>query len=55
MSVADNRVACDSDETLCDVETYEVKFDDNYVYHEEWFNLIHENQLIDELLFSEKR
>lgn len=43
------------EESLSNEETYEVKFDENYVSHEEWFNLMHENNLIGELLFGEKR
>ena len=54
MSVADNRVACDSQGTLYDAKTCAVKFDENYVSHEEWFNLMHEKHLIDELLFGER-
>lgn len=50
MSIADNRVVCDIKETLCD----EVKFNDNYVSHDESFNMMHEENLIDELLFGEK-
>jgi len=33
---------------------YEVKFDDNYVSHDEWLNMMHEKHLIDQLLFVEK-
>lgn len=54
MSFSDNRVACDSEEIPCDAKTYEVKFDDNYVSHDEWLNMMHEKHLIDELLFGEK-
>lgn len=54
ISVVDNRVACDSEEITCDAETYEVKFDDNYVSHEAWFNLMQEKHLINELLFGER-
>ena len=54
-SVTDNRVTCDSKETPCDAETYELKFDENYLSHEEWFNLMHIKHLIDEFLFGEKR
>ena len=53
MSVADNRVARDSQENPCDAKTCEVKYDENYVSHEEWLCLMHEKQLIDEL-FGEK-
>ena len=35
MPVANNRVACDSQGTLYDAKTCEVKFDENYVSHEE--------------------
>ena len=54
MSLADNRVVCDIKETPCEAEIYEVKFDDNYVSHEEWLNMMHEKLLIDEFLFGEK-
>jgi len=43
------------EESLPDAETHEVKFDENYVSHEEWFNLMRENHLIDDLLIGEKR
>lgn len=59
---------CDHEETTIDVESkyfyeeslsgakmYEIKFDDNYVSHEEWFNLMYEHHLIDEFLFGDKR
>lgn len=59
---------CDDEETTIDVEsefsyeeilsyakTYEVKFDENYVSHEEWINMMHEKHLIDDFLFGEKR
>jgi len=54
MYLADNRVVCDIKETPCDAEICEVKFDDNYVSHDEWLNMMHEKHLIDELLFGEK-
>ena len=54
MYLADNRVVCDFKETPCDAEICEVKFDDNYVSHDEWLNMMHEKHLIDELLFGEK-
>jgi len=54
MSLTDNSIACDSEEITCDAETDEVKYDDNYVSHDEWLNMMHEKHLIDELLFGEK-
>lgn len=54
MSLVDNRIACDSQEIPFDAKTSEVKFDENYVSHEEWLCLMHEKQLIDELLFGER-
>ena len=47
-------IAFDSEEILCDAKTYEVKYDENCVFHEEGFGLMYEKQLIDELLFGEK-
>lgn len=38
-------------ESLTDVE---IKFDETYIPHNEWINLIIEKQRIDELLFGEK-
>ena len=43
------------EESFPDAETYEVKFYENYVSHDEWINLMHEKNLIDELLFGEKK
>ena len=42
------------EESFTDVETFEVKFDENYVSHDEWINQMHEKHLIDEFLFGEK-
>jgi len=44
MSLTNNKV-CDIKEIPCDAETYEVKFDDNYVSHDDWFNMMHEKHL----------
>ena len=49
MSVDDNKVACDSQEIPCDAKACEVKYDENYVSHEECLCLMHEKQLGDEL------
>lgn len=54
MLVAEKIVACDSEGTPSDAKICEVKYDENYVSHQEWLCLMHERQLIDELLFGER-
>lgn len=39
MSLADNRVACDSQEIPSNAKVCEVKYDVNYISYEEWFSL----------------
>lgn len=50
---------CDDENTSIIVEPKsfpdaEIKFDETYIPHDEWINLMIEKHLIDELLFGEK-
>ena len=42
------------EESFLDAQTYEVKLDEIYLFHDEWINMMNEKHIFDNFLFGEK-